>query len=95
MGRLLDEVWSPGKTRHDLKLGIYSSAPKFLKKEGLKMELINLRDAASIKIRLYASLESFRIGKHIHTRRGTHPDSRGIEAPAVQTLPGLTLCFFI
>lgn len=61
LGRLLDGVWSPEKTRHDLKLGIYSSAPKFLEKEGLKMELIRLRNAASIKIRLYAVWRASRL----------------------------------
>lgn len=35
---------------------------------------------------------SFRVGKHVHTGRVTHPDSMMMETPALGTLPDPTAC---
>ena len=59
----------------------------------------------SMKSQKYLGLESFHVGKHIHSRKATHPNSMGTEAPVLGTLSDLTtlylfigsssLCFII
>ena len=43
------------------------------------------------KIPIVRDSESFQVGANIHTGRVTHPNSTGTEAPALRTLPDLSL----
>ena len=85
-----------GKTKPWLETWDFQPCPSFSWKGRKAENGVNdwscLHAEASIKVPKVQGLENFQVIKHIHTRRMTHPNSTGTEAPVLRMLPDLTLC---
>ena len=82
--------WSTEGPSHEFS----TPSPSSEREGGLEMELIV--DHAYViclhNIPIAWGSRNFQTGEHLQTRRVTHPNSTGTEAPASQTLPDLAIC---